>query len=661
MQQREMHRGRCRAINAKTRSRSVPQSLYAPYLTSQRNPHGKPPDDSLSNAASAVQSSTQPRALTVDRPLLIVHKSANRITWRDWIMGNLMSARVKAPNHAKMHGVHYTPPELAAFLADVTTAAALPVQGPVRVLDPACGDGALLVAMAKALPQDARCSLILEGFDTDGDELAKADAALARLGVADVILHHRDFLSESGVSYREDSPGLFDEKPSHQYDIVIANPPYVRTQVMGANKAQALARRFGLTGRVDLYQAFARAMTCVLKPGGVMGLLTSNRFLTVKSGAALRDMFSSHFEIEAVYDLGDTKLFVAAVLPAIVVGRKVRTRSSTHGEFHRIYENRSEDAGSPAKRPSVLSALGEHELKGLVATPSGTFRIERGKLAIQCEGWALSNSDTNDWLNVVTAQQSATFGDLSKVRVGIKSTADEVFVRDDWESLPADMQPEPELLRPLLTHREAARWLPQPAVKRVVYPQVMERGKRLAVDLDRYPGATAYFELHKPRLSRRTYVLNGGRKWYEIWVPHNPDDWAKPKIAYPDISEHPRFFFDSSGAIIQGDCYWITLNDGVDPDWLPLMLAVANSTFITKYYDTVFHNKLYAGRRRFMTQYVAKFPLPDLAASRTIVNEVSRLLRAGQVAPAEEERINQLVWKAFGLSQGPALQSLKRS
>ena len=42
------------------------------------------------------------------------------------------------------------------------------------------------------------------------------------------------------------------------------------------------------------------------------------------------------------------------------------------------------------------------------------------------------------------------------------------------------------------------------------------------------------------------------------------------------------------------------------------MLAVANSSFIVRYYDPAFHNKLYAGRRRFMTQYVKQFPLPSI-------------------------------------------------
>src|SRR5262249_53519407 len=199
--------------------------------------------------------------------------------------------------------------------------------------------------------------------------LAKAGASLAQLGVGNVVLHNRDFLSEERVGSPAESRGLFDEDPAQQYDMVIANPPYVRTQVMGAKKSQALSQQFGLTGRVDLYHAFAIAITSVLKPGGVVGLLTSNRFLTIKSGASLREMFSSHFEIEAIYDLGDTKLFKAAVLPVIIVARKGKTQSRPRCEFHRIYEYRNGSERAPASRDSILSALRGSELSGVVESP----------------------------------------------------------------------------------------------------------------------------------------------------------------------------------------------------------------------------------------------------------------------------------------------------
>ena len=561
------------------------------------------------------------------------------------------AVRRKAPDHAKANGVHYTPPELASFLAEVTAAAAEPLTSRIRALDPACGDGGLLTAIFSAIPANRRPLMTLEGYETDSRELAKAEHSLAQLGIDNVVLHNRDFLSEVGASVLTHSRGLFDEEPAQQYDLVIANPPYVRTQVMGAGRAQALSRQFNLTGRVDLYHAFAVAMASVLRPGGVLGLLTSNRFLTIKSGSSLREMFASHFEIEAIYDLGDTKLFAAAVLPVIIVARKGKTQVQPRCEFHRMYQHRNSSEKAIHRRDSVLSALRDTALSGIVDTPAGSFFIQRGKLAAQPHAWTLSNTETNGWLKTVHARQAATFGDIAKVRVGIKSTADEVFVRERWEDLPADLQPEKELIRPLLTHREAARWLPGPATKRVVYPHLNNDGRRSVIELANYPRAAAYFERHKARLNRRTYVLDSGRKWYEIWVPHNPDDWAKPKIAYPDISEHPRFFFDANGAIIQGDCYWITLNDGAEANWLLLMLAVANSTFITKYYDVAFHNKLYSGRRRFMTQYVTKFPLPALNTSYHIVEEVAGLLKEGRSNEASERTINRLVWEAFGLPE----------
>jgi adenine-specific DNA-methyltransferase len=562
-----------------------------------------------------------------------------------------MGAQKRAADRVKKEGIHYTPPSLAAFLADVTVRAVGNVEGALRVLDPACGDGGLLVAIVNTLPSRVRRSLTVEGYETDAEELAKAGASLSQLGIGNVILHNRDFLLEEGIGNPNESGGLFDKGSMGQYDLVIANPPYVRTQVMGAKKSQALARRFGLTGRVDLSHAFAAAIASVLRPGGVVGLLTSNRFLTIKSGASLREIFRSQFDVEAVYDLGDTKLFSAAVLPVIVVARKGTTQTPCRSEFHRVYERRNGTEPAAAHRESILIALRESELSGLVETPAGAYQIERGKLSIQSENWTLSNRETSAWLKAVAGRQAAKFGDLAKVRVGIKSTADEVFVRDDWQSFPEETRPEAAVLRPLLTHHEAARWLPSSAVRQVIYPHVMKDGKRTAIKLREYPKAAAYFERHKARLSRRSYVIDGGRKWYEIWVPHNPLDWSKPKIAYPDISEHPKFFFDASGAVIQGDCYWITLNDQVDANWLLLMLAVANSTFITKYYDAVFHNKLYAGRRRFMTQYVEKFPLPDLGNSLRIVENVSKLLREPGRAVDMECEINRQVWEAFGLAQ----------
>jgi type I restriction-modification system DNA methylase subunit len=102
---------------------------------------------------------------------------------------------LKRISRAKAHGVHYTPPELAEFLADVLWKHLEPPDGKLKVLDPACGDGALLSAFVEATPIALRRRLSLVGYETDPLALATAGQALSGLGTADVALNPVDFLA----------------------------------------------------------------------------------------------------------------------------------------------------------------------------------------------------------------------------------------------------------------------------------------------------------------------------------------------------------------------------------------------------------------------------------------------------------------------------------
>jgi hypothetical protein len=243
--------------------------------------------------------------------------------------------------------------------------------------------------------------------------------------------------------------------------------------------------------------------------------------------------------------------------------------------------------------------------------------------------------------------------------VGIKTTADSVFIRDDWGTLPSAIRPEPKLLHPLLTHHVASKWrtaLPT-GMRQVLYPQT-NRGKRMvAIDLDSYPRARAYLELHRERLAGRAYIVRAGRAWYEIWVTQNPADWAQPKLVLPDIAERPRCFVDMSGAIVNGDCYWITTRDAFHKPTFLMMLAVANSSFAVKFYDAVCGNQLYEGRRRFMSQYIRRFPLPELssAKARRALDMTEELVSGTITAEAARERtereLDALMWKLFAVTK----------
>jgi hypothetical protein len=207
----------------------------------------------------------------------------------------------------------------------------------------------------------------------------------------------------------------------------------------------------------------------------------------------------------------------------------------------------------------------------------------------------------------------------------------------------------------LTTRRSARRFVPlaPPKPVRVLYPHRSgPSGRKAPVELGAFPRTADYLERHRSTLEARAYVQKAKRRWYEIWVPQDPAAWERQKLVFPDIAEKPMFWIEA-GPVVNGDCYWLLPEEHVDPDLIWIAMAVGNSTFVETFYDHRFNNKLYAGRRRFITQYVEKFPLPNpaLPLSREIAAMTRRLCTLQPSAQADvlATRLDALVSLAFGL------------
>ncbi len=544
----------------------------------------------------------------------------------------------------KRHGKHYTPALLAVFLAE-RVVEQLRVQpdlsvppGHLRILDPACGDGELLLAIQRVAAQILPgVSVSLVGYDLDPDAITVARERAGARGI-EVEWHQGDFLQAAR------------ELPRGSFDAVITNPPYVRTQQLGQATAQLLAAEFGLTGRIDLTHPFVVLVPSLLRHEGVLGLLCSNRFLSTNAGANVRSVFQTSLDPVELYDLGDTKLFSAAVLPAIVIALNHRAQTSTPCSFTTAYEDETASVADADATPLYEALVGGREQ--LVAHDGRVIAIRSGSLiqsSSTAEPWRLANGSGDEWLRAVEAATWQTFGEVAKIRVGIKTTADGVFISDDWDNVVP--KPEEQLLLPLITHDNLTPWqVSDHLTTQVLYPYDLLKDKRTLLDMSEFPCAMAYFDAHAERLKGRKYVIDGGRQWFEIWVPQKPSSWAFPKIVFPDISVQARFALDRSGAVVNGDCYWISLADIGSEDVAHLMLAVANSKFGLRFYDEVCGNKLYSGRRRWMTQYVSRMPLPDpqTDVAKELVQAMRDILQSDSVPDASQlDLIDKLVETAF--------------
>lgn len=518
----------------------------------------------------------------------------------------------------KKTGSTFTPKGLATFLAErLMQHLGKDSRNSITILDPACGNGSLLKAI-KDIDNDGIYNLL--GYDTNHSYLEEAKELLGHSN--NVKLQCKDFLSVC-----PNNIDLFSTDTMCEFaDLVIANPPYVRTQVLGAERAQRLAFDFNLTGRVDLYYPFLMAMTNALKKGGLLGVITSNRYLSTKSGESIRKFLLDNFDIIEIIDLGDTKLFDAAVLPAIFIGRKKERKSSILGVaiYSSIYE--LEDKNIEASDCLSIYEILNKGQAGHYTVNNSTYVYKNGLLKhpIDKKGvWQMSTEMENDWIETINKNTAFRVKDYFRVRVGIKSCADDIFIRQKWEEEGFDI--ENDLLRPMISQENITAWhIDKDSMISVLYPHYWNNGRNV-FDISDYPTAFAYLNKHRGQLEKRKYLIEAGRKWYEYWVPQNPKLWAYPKVVFPDISVRPRFCYDESGAIVNGNCYWICANNEEEKELLLLIEGVANSDVMIHYHDLCFNNKLYSGRRRFLTQYIEQYPMPT--PSSRYAQEIIRLVK----------------------------------
>lgn len=561
----------------------------------------------------------------------------------------------------KHTGATFTPKGLAEFLAkQILQHIGMNGENKIKILDPACGEGELLIAIGDILSRINQ-EFSLTGYDSNEKYLSVAKIRSKIFGAHNTEFVLSDFLESVDIFEKQLTFDFNDCKKLSAVngfaDVIIANPPYVRTQVLGAEKSQRLAKKFNLKGRVDLYYPFLIAMTESLKEGGILGVITSNRYLSTKGGESIRKYLGENYDIIEIIDLGDTKLFDAAVLPAIFIGRKSKNNKGTCSNpvFLKVYEELNGYKGELKTAANIFEIL-DTDASGYFKIGTKKYKKTKGILkydAAQGSPWELLSIEETKWASAINRNTTCVIGDLFKVRVGIKTTVDTVFIGDHWSKLGEDI-PEKELLKDLLSQENIEPWGTSDRVKlQVLYTHIIENGKKKVINIDDYPKAKKYLLSYEAQLRARKYVIDAGREWFEIWVPQNPKLWSNPKLVFPDISLTPRFCFDTAGKVVNGNCYWIVAENKDDVEKLLMIQGVANSKLMTRYHDLVFNNKLYSGRRRYFSQYVERYPLPDINSNtaKEIIQIVQKLNKTTDKKSILqfEENLEILVAKAFGV------------
>ena len=154
------------------------------------------------------------------------------------------------------------------------------------------------------------------------------------------------------------------------FDIVIANPPYVRMEQIKHLKPLFSEIYACFSGRADLYVYFYEKSVMLLKQGGVLSFITSDTFLNRDFGEKIRAFLTRNTSIQILVDFGETGVFTAFTEPCVVLVRrndepnpKVRVLKWNKMESVQNVRQRSNPNYFPCHNPSLDLHLGESNLR----------------------------------------------------------------------------------------------------------------------------------------------------------------------------------------------------------------------------------------------------------------------------------------------------------
>lgn len=281
--------------------------------------------------------------------------------------------------------------------------------GTVRMIEPSCGTGAFFSALRTVAPSDMQ-------FDCTGIEIDElfANAAKELWAGLGIVIEQADFIQWAS------RPGSRD-----RFDLLCANPPYVRHHHMTSEVKRALQSRVaaelqlassGLTG---LYVYFILLSHSVLANGAIATWLIPSEFLVVNYGRVLREYLTKKVQLIEIFqfDPEGTQFGDALVSSCIVTYRKAapRPEHQVHLRFGTSMRNASSDR---------IATIGE-----LATSRRWHAAPEEAKTS--------------------TDSSQVTVGDLFKVRRGIATGANDFFILTAAQVKENDLPQ--ELLRPVLT------------------------------------------------------------------------------------------------------------------------------------------------------------------------------------------------------------------
>ena len=418
-----------------------------------------------------------------------------------------------------------------------------------------------------------------------------------------------------------------DDHDKGVFDVVIGNPPYVRQEMLkdvtvtGSDGKprplkEALKDQYECyTGTADLYVYFFERSLQLLRKGGVLSFITSNKYMRAAYGERLRTYLFYATHPHVILDFGDADLFTSVAYPCIFVTEKVRQVDKGKLPDPKVF-SLPDRVKQLLDEPERTFHVHEWQAGGLLSDFPDIFQDRANEIPhrdLKPDGWRLG-SPINQRLLERLRNGRTMLGEFAGVRLyrGLITGLTEAFVVDrvTRDRLTRGHHSSGEIISPFLRGRDVKRWRIEFAEQYLIRIESSEnvthawsgKSEKEAEKIfaKMYPAIYAFFEPLREKLIKR---YDQGHFFWEL---RSCDYWgafAKPKLLYPDIYEHQSFAWDDNGYYTANTCYFIPATQ----KWL---LPLMNSAVVEWFYGNT-ANRIRGGYLRAFTQFMEQIPVPS--------------------------------------------------
>jgi hypothetical protein len=395
------------------------------------------------------------------------------------------------------------------------------------------------------------------------------------------------------------------------FDIVIGNPPYIQLQTTYADLYEKQNyKTFNRMG--DIYCLFYERGVELLREGGLLAYITSNKWMRAGYGEKLREYFVSYTNPLLLIDLRPDVFERATVDTSILLLQRVPNQNHLRAF---TYTDRTR---------SLHDAMQAHATSMPPLTKDIWFIASdaeyRLKQKIECIGKPLREWNVKIYLGILTGLNEAFIID-TETRQRILDTC-----KDDSER-----QRTEAIIKPILRGCDIKRYTYEWKEQWVI---LAKYGFYKEAHL--YPAVVAHLSQYEQALKNRwacRYVRRskqfsvdypGRHHWLELdYAPRDEylDDFEKEKVVWQRITYEPTFCLVAPGIYTLDSTAFF-----VSDQYLKYKMAVLNSIVMRFYVDKVVHQ--YGFRRfRLANKYVEIIPIPLVnSENQSLVAQIESLV-----------------------------------